>query len=39
MAVPMLLFYEVGIQVLAMFEKKRERERKRQEEAEAQDLP
>lgn len=39
MAVPMLLFYEVGIQVLVMFEKRRERERRRQEEAGAQDLP
>jgi len=39
MAVPMLLFYEVGIQVLVLFEKKRERERKREEaEAAAEDL-
>lgn len=39
MAVPMLLFYEVGIQVLVLFEKKRERERKKEEaEAAAEDL-
>jgi sec-independent protein translocase protein TatC len=36
MAVPMLLFYEVGIQVLVIFEKKRKRE---EEKAAAEDLP
>jgi sec-independent protein translocase protein TatC len=28
MAIPMLLFYEVGIQVLVLFEKKRKKEQK-----------
>ena len=33
MALPMLLFYEVGIQVLAMFEKKRAREEELEQQA------
>ena len=41
MALPMLLFYEIGIRVLDMLEKRRERERKLAEAAEAtaEDLP